>query len=153
MGSWGWTPCTWCGWWEWNPYIPDPFMYPLCENCLFQLEEWNGLHCHCCGRFEWDPAIPEDLQYPLCEDCLGLVRPPHLVDREWARCYWCGWWELNPQALSRICAFCENKLVMRISTAFIKRFPLDICAKIGLMLAETESAPKPESAPTPEYED
>ena len=34
MGSLGWAPCYWCGWWEYNPYIPDPLTHPLCGWCL-----------------------------------------------------------------------------------------------------------------------
>ena len=34
MGSMGWAPCYWCGWWEYNPYIPDPLTHPLCAWCL-----------------------------------------------------------------------------------------------------------------------
>ena len=42
MGSMGWAPCYWCGWWEYNPYIPDPLTHPLCAWCMERLIEGDG---------------------------------------------------------------------------------------------------------------
>ena len=70
----------------------------------------------------------------ICEDCLGYVRPPNLVFREWARCYCCGWWEWAPCTLTTICQFCLHKTARHLERA-CRILPLNICAKIGEMLA------------------
>ena len=38
MGSLGWAPCYWCGWWQENMYIPDGVDHPLCSWCLWHSE-------------------------------------------------------------------------------------------------------------------
>ena len=40
MGSLGWAPCYWCGWWEYNPYIPDPLTHPDPLKLLPGLEHY-----------------------------------------------------------------------------------------------------------------
>ena len=42
MGSLGWRPCYWCGWWAENMYIPDGVNNPLCEWCMDRDESPQG---------------------------------------------------------------------------------------------------------------
>ena len=69
MGSMGWAPCYVCGWWEYNPYIPDPFTRPFCGHCLTELVEGRLRQCYMCGWWDWD--FQDD--NPVCEYCLHAL--------------------------------------------------------------------------------
>ena len=156
-----WYTCYWCGWWEWavpdDPNLSDPFPYPrLCENCwdfFYDIPKQDSpwAKCHRCEVFDWNPYIVEFQQwdsyvveFPLCRDCRGLVRPPNLVGWEWARCFWCGWWSLDANTLTKICEFCLHKVAMRTKIA-IPLLPLDVCANIGYLSLNPNIVPKPKA--------
>ena len=42
MGSLGWSPCYWCGWWGENVYIPDGMPDALCGDCVKWLANGGG---------------------------------------------------------------------------------------------------------------
>ena len=69
MGSLGWAPCFVCGWWEYNPYIPDPFAHPFCGRCLTELVEGRLRQCYRCGWWDWDYQDDN----PVCEYCLHAL--------------------------------------------------------------------------------
>ena len=127
----GWSLCHCCGWWVWGASCPPNMFYPVCDHCLPDVQGWAT--CHLCCGWVWHPHVGERTgKYLLCEKCLGFVRPPHLVDREWARCYQCGWWEWAPCTLRTICQFCLHKMAMRTKIAF-PQLPLNACMTIGEM--------------------
>ena len=66
MGSLGWAPCGACGWWSYDPYIPDPYRNPFCDRCLTEVIEGRLQQCYRCGWWDWDYQGDN----PVCEYCL-----------------------------------------------------------------------------------
>ena len=76
MGSLGWAPCGACGWWEYNPYIPDPYTHPFCGRCLTEVIEGRLQQCYRCGWWDWEFQGDS----PVCEYCLlALTRQLRLA--------------------------------------------------------------------------
>ena len=64
MGSMGWAPCHLCGWWEYNPYIPDPFTRPVCGRCCRYLCSPDWTRCPLCRSWNWPSGLTL-----VCRDC------------------------------------------------------------------------------------